>query len=149
MQFFKNMSRFVAWPVVALALIACGPVIETHYDYAPPASQAGMQCLAACQQGQNQCNRDAAEAVQQCRYNEERRVEDEYYEARERYNEDRLLYAAAPEKFSKPTEPTKGYPSYYQCDNQGSQCQANFNMCYRSCGGQVRERQVCVANCEE
>jgi len=149
MQFLGNLSRWAAGVALMFGLAACGPVTETHDDYQPPGSQAGMQCLAQCQQGQNQCTRAASEATQECRYSEERRVEEEYYAARDRYNEDRLLYAAAPEKFSKPTEPSKGYPSYYHCDNLGSQCQGNFNMCYRSCGGQVRERQVCVANCEE
>lgn len=149
MQNARNWGQWAIAALSAIILTACGPVIETHYDYMPPSSQAGMQCVLSCQQAQNQCQRDAAEAVEECRYQEDRRVEDAYAEARERYDRDLLLYAASPEKFSKPAEPTKGYPSYYQCDNRGSQCQPNFNMCYRACGGQVAERQVCVANCEE
>ncbi len=143
-----QMGKWLLAMLSVAALTACGPVIETHYDYLPPANSGGMQCVAGCQEAQNQCNQYAAEATNQCRYDEERRVEREYSEAKERYDRDLLLYAASPEKFSKPTEPTKGYASYYQCDNQASQCAPNFNMCYRACGGQVSERQVCVANCE-
>ncbi|MEQ9519366.1 MAG: hypothetical protein RLN89_07990 [Parvibaculum sp.] len=145
------MHRIGLWLVAILGIVglaACGPVIETKYDYLPPANVGGMQCLSGCQNAQNQCNQYAAESASQCRYDEERRVEEAYHDAKERYDRDLLLYAASPEKFSKPTEPSKGYPSYYQCDNQASQCVPNFNMCYRSCGGQVGERQVCVANCE-
>ncbi|PCJ70419.1 MAG: hypothetical protein COA62_07440 [Rhodobiaceae bacterium] len=143
-----NLRR---WAVVAMSvaiLSACGPVIETHYDYLPPESNLGMRCLAGCQDGLAQCRHTEAVATEECRYREEGRVEDEYELAREKYYRELELYAASPDKFSKPSEVSKGYPSYYRCDNQASQCQPNFNMCYRACGGQVRESQVCVANCD-
>lgn len=149
MRIIRSFGRWIAAATTLAVLSACGPVIETHYDYLPPSQQGGMQCLSQCQQGQNQCQRDAAAAKEECRYREEERIAYEYDEAREKYYHDLELYAAAPEKFSKPTEPTRGYPSYYRCDNQENQCQNSFNMCYRSCGGQVSERQVCVANCDQ
>lgn len=133
---------------VGFLLAACGPVIETHYDYLPPENAGGMQCLAGCQKNQNACQRDEAVAKEECRYREERRVEDAYEEAMEKYYFDLALHAEAPDRFAKPTQPTRGYPSYYRCDNQSSQCQSGYNMCYRSCGGAVSERQVCVANCD-
>lgn len=145
------MYRMRVWLLAmlgAVALAACGPVIETKYDYLPPANSGGMQCVAGCQQAQNQCNQYAAESANQCRYDEERRAEEEYRDARERYDREMLLHVADPNKFAKPSEPSKSYPSYYRCEDTAAQCVPNFNMCYRSCGGQVAERQVCVANCE-
>lgn len=170
MQFFKNMSRFVAWPVAALALAACGPVIETHYDYTPPSQQGGMQCLSQCQKGQNQCTRNATAERSECRYREDQRVSDEnaraqgnyeyeldqyLYEkrraekARQRFFRVNGTYEGAPGLPERPDAPYERTASYYQCEDIGSQCVGQFNMCYSSCGGQVRERQVCVANCEE
>jgi hypothetical protein len=149
MGIVQNLGRWIAAAGIFAILSACGPVIETHYDYLPPSQQGGMQCLSQCQQGQNQCRRSAEEEKAECRYREDERIEYEYDQAREKYYFDLELFAASPEKFAKPTAPTRGNPSYYRCDNQQNQCQANFNMCYRSCGGQVNERQVCVANCEE
>lgn len=149
MVFLGKWGRWMVLGVASALLSACGPVIETHYDFQPPANQAGMQCVTGCQKGQNQCTRHEADARQECRYIEEARVDEAYREAKDRYDRDLLLYAASPEKFSKPTEPGKSYPSYHHCNDQGLQCQADFNMCYRACGGQVQERQVCVANCEE
>ena len=36
----------------------------------------------------------------------------------------------------------------YAACNVSSQCEPQYHSCYRSCGGQINEYQVCVAACE-
>jgi len=143
------MNKIIAAFALFFALSACGPVIETHYDYIPPANSAGMKCVASCQEQQTFCQADNRRFQEKCRRDAERNVEREYERKREKYIADLKLHAREPGKYKEPKEPYRASPSYWQCDNQGSDCQGGYNMCYRSCGGQIGERQVCVQNCEQ
>jgi len=169
MGIVKNLGRWIASGGLVALLSACGPVIETHYDYLPPNQQGGMQCLSQCQQGQNQCRRSAQAEQSDCRYREDLRVRDEnaraqenyeyeidqYYreknradKARQRFYRVNGTYEGAPGLPEEPSKPYERSPSYYQCEDIGSQCIIHFNACYSSCGGRVTERQVCVENCD-
>lgn len=170
MTILRDLGHFVGLLAVGMVLAACGPVIETHYDYTPPSQQGGLQCLSECQRGQNQCNRNADAERSDCRFREDQRVRDENARAQENYEYelDQYLYEkrradkarqrffrvngtyeGAPVLPERPDAPYERTASYYQCEDIGSQCVGQFNTCYSSCGGQVRERQVCVANCDE
>jgi len=165
----QKIVRWVSVIATFAILGACGPVIETHYDYLPPSQPGGMQCLAQCQKGQNQCVRSAQAEQSDCRYREDLRVRDEnaraqenyeyevdqYYrernraeKARERYFRVHGTYEGAPGLPEEPSTPYKRSPSYYQCEDIGSQCIVHFNTCYSACGGSVTSRQVCVENCD-
>jgi hypothetical protein len=134
---------------LALSLAACGPQLETRYDFTPPASKAGMQCVQNCQADQSMCQAHARSAKDQCRAQADRKVEQDYQKARNDYVVALKLHAKDPSKFPEPTEPYKQSPSYYQCDDLGTECQGQYNNCYSSCGGNVVESQVCVANCDQ
>lgn len=143
------MRRFLAIGAVFLGLAGCGPMMETRYEFTPPASKAGMQCVQNCQADQSMCQAHARDAKENCRREADRKAERDYSKAKDDYIVALKLYAADPSKFPKPDEPYKPSPSYYQCDSLGSECTGQYNMCYRSCGGQIQEHQVCVANCDQ
>lgn len=143
------MRRILVAMTLSLGLAACGPVMETRYDFTPPPSKSGMQCVQNCQADQSMCQADARNAKMECRASADRQSEAAYQKAKDDYIVALKLYSKDPAKFPEPTEPYKSTPSYYQCDNLGSECTGQYNMCYRSCGGQIGERQVCVANCDQ
>lgn len=143
------MKKIIAAMGLLIGLAACGPVIETHYDYQPPKSNSGMACISNCQEQQGFCQADAQRYKERCRRDMEREAERQYERARNEYIVKLKLHAKEPEKYKEPKEPYRPSPNYYQCDNQGNDCLGGYHMCYRSCGGQILERQVCVANCDQ
>ncbi len=135
--------------ISALALAACGPVIETHYDFQPPVSEAGMQCIQQCQQGKQFCEQAARDEERQCRREQDRKADRDYKKAMDDYIVALKLRAAEPTIYAEPKEPQRKQPYYYMCRADTSQCQPNFNQCYAACGGKVTSRQVCVSNCDQ
>ncbi|PKP76510.1 MAG: hypothetical protein CVT81_14325 [Alphaproteobacteria bacterium HGW-Alphaproteobacteria-3] len=132
--------------LAAFLLAGCSPIMDTQYDFVPPASDAGMQCVQNCQQQQSSCQRADEDRVMACRQKADREADLAYEKARDKYIGDLKLHAAAPEKFGMPAEPVRS--PYYGACQQSSQCQADYQMCYRSCGGRIDEKQVCVAFCD-
>lgn len=49
-----------------LALSACSPVYEVSYDYKPPTSKQGLQCLTQCDVARKQCDNKCQTAYQSC-----------------------------------------------------------------------------------
>ncbi|MBX3492755.1 MAG: hypothetical protein KF899_07350 [Parvibaculum sp.] len=139
------MNRLAAL-LLPLVLIACGPVMEQRRDFTPPASEAGMQCVQNCQKQQTTCQRDEQQRKDQCRAQADRRADRAYEKARDNYITALKLHAADAAKYPMPVEPTR-QANYAAC-NVSSQCEPQYHSCYRSCGGQINEYQVCVAACE-
>ncbi|BAN69247.1 hypothetical protein [endosymbiont of unidentified scaly snail isolate Monju] len=65
-----------------------------------------------------------------------------------RRERDALVLPDPPER---PAEPTlESLVARYQADcRRDCDCDASFRACYIGCGGEVRSRRVCVANCDE
>ena len=146
------MRRLTLYSMVttfALLLSACGPQIQTHYDYTPPASPQGMQCLSSCQTSTTQCQADVEYRKGQCRADAERDAEFDFLQRKNDYQIAIGRFQVDPVKYPLPEKPQRPYVSTYHCDNVSNTCEAQFRTCYRSCGGQIQERQVCVANCEQ
>lgn len=146
------MRRLTLYSMVttfALLLSACGPQIRTQYDYTPPQSSEGMQCLSSCQATSTQCQADLEFRKDQCRADAEREAEFEFRLRRSEYQVAIGRFQVDPIRYPLPDKPQKPYVSTYHCDNMSNTCESQFRTCYRSCGGQIRETQVCVANCEQ
>ncbi|HEY4344589.1 MAG TPA: hypothetical protein VGN05_09610 [Parvibaculum sp.] len=143
------MCKILGVFAVFLGLAACGPFMETRYDFKPPATKSGMQCVSNCQSDQSQCLEHGRRQKEMCRKDADRQIERDYQKAKDNYIVALKLFAKDPSKFPEPKEPSRGYPSYYQCDQMGSECVPQYQMCYRSCGGEIREYQVCTANCDQ
>lgn len=142
------MRKILSVFAVFLGLAACGPMMETRYDFKPPTSKSGMQCVQNCQADQSQCLEHGRREKETCRKDAERKVDRDYQKAQGEYIAALKYYAKTPGT-PEPKEPERGYPNYYQCDQLGSECVPQYQMCYRSCGGQINEYQVCVANCDQ
>lgn len=142
------MQKLFAVLFVFFGLSACGPMMETRYDFKPPVTKSGMQCVQNCQSDQSSCLERGQHQKAMCRKDVDRRIERDYQKAKDDYIVALKLYAKDPARFSEPVEPRRGYANYGQCDSLGSECVPQYQMCYRSCGGQISEYQVCVANCE-
>lgn len=131
----------------AFVLAGCGPIMETKRDFIPPQSNAGMKCVQTCQQQQGACQKAEAKEKERCRAKAEKRADRAYEKARDAYITALKLHAADAAKYPMPVEPTRSVD--YSACNKSSQCGIQYDSCYRSCGGQINEYQVCVANCEE
>ena len=137
----------VAAILAAFLVAACGPVMETRYDFVPPSTDAGMKCVQNCQSQQTACQKAEQDRIMSCRQKADRDADIAYEKARDKYINDLKLHAAAPDKYGLPSEPSRS-ANYGACQ-QSNQCVADYQMCYRSCGGQIHESQVCVAMCDQ
>src|SRR3990167_339271 len=102
-------------------LSGCGPMYETQYKYIPPASNIGKMCTSQCVQSKSMCQQMCEMRKQSCRRGER---------VRSGKKDDRKFDYLEP-----------------NCDNIACDCTETFNTCYGACGGEVLERQVCVAFC--
>lgn len=137
----------VAAILAAFLVAACGPVMETRYDFVPPSTDAGMKCVQNCQSQQTACQKAEQDRIMSCRQKADRDADIAYEKARDKYINDLKLHAAAPDKYGLPSEPSRS--ANYSACQQSNQCVADYQMCYRSCGGQIHESQVCVAMCDQ
>lgn len=125
---------------LATALAACGPVIETRYNFTPPKSAQGRMMATQCQQTQSLCRQNCRLEKQACTSDARSRAALEY----QRYVAER----------NAKNEPLKRSPesfvSDWQCSNSEceSTCAEDYRMCYINAGGSVTSRQVCTAFCE-
>lgn len=145
----RHLTFYSMVTAFTLLLTACGPQIKTQYDYTPPASSEGMQCLSSCQAASTQCQADLEYRKGQCRADAEREAEFEFRQRQVNYQIAVGRSQVDPVKYPLPDRPQKPYVSTYHCDNMSNTCEAQYRTCYRSCGGRIQERQVCVANCEQ
>lgn len=135
--------------VALFGLSACGgPRYQTVYDYTPPAASEGRMCLNQCLDSKTYCERSGQqvrlEQKKMCLQQESARADAAFHDYLRDMKE-------AGEKIEKDY-----YDFYrkYSCNSYSSQasdpaCEGNYRACYQNCGGQVRARTFCVANCEE
>lgn len=135
------MSRFFSLILSALlmaALVGCGPIYRTDYNYMPPKSSAGKMCISQCLQNKSICEQSCQVSNENCK---------------ERAHEDALLqYATYRADQARNNQPIKksvnDFDTSYRC-NQSCDCAPAFNSCYSACGGQIQTNKVCVAFCDK
>lgn len=135
------MSRIFSLLVITMVvglLTACGPIYETQYAYVPPHSNMGKMCVANCTQGKSMCEQMCQMRKQQCLSDARRDAREDYRE----YKYDRHREGQAVKKDER------DFDRSYRC-NEACNCAPQFNSCYAACGGQVLEKQVCVAFCDK
>jgi hypothetical protein len=133
------------WVRLALAcaffLSACGPIYETVYDYAPPASPEGRICAAQCTPTSSLCREN-------CDLREQRCVS----EARERGARDYERYVRQRQRNDEPIKKSVSDFTYdggcYTSSSCRSDCTISYNQCFTVCGGTVTSRRVCSAFCK-
>jgi hypothetical protein len=127
--------------IALLALGACGPIYETVYDYAPPASAEGRMCAAQCASLGGLCR-------QNCDLREQRCLAD----ARARGARDYEYYVRGQESKKAPIKlSVSDFTNEGECYNSSrckSECTLSYNQCFSACGGSVTSRQICTAFCK-
>lgn len=65
-HFSTAMLRVGLLSGLVLFLSACSPVYEISYDYTPPSSKQGLQCLTQCNAIRKQCDNKCQAEYQRC-----------------------------------------------------------------------------------
>ncbi|MFN4262620.1 MAG: hypothetical protein ACK4IT_03100 [Thioalkalivibrionaceae bacterium] len=132
------MTRWAAiamLTVVALMLAGCGPIYSTEYRYTPPAGEQARFCVAQCMNTRELC-RISAEQRAALRAAECRSEADRTYAQC-------LASAGTDEARSRCRPRTASCSSSVQSER----CDADYRVCYQTCGGKVESQQVCTFNC--
>jgi hypothetical protein len=122
-----------------MSLIAgCGPVYKREYAFVPPKSDMAKMCTAQCVQSKNSCEQMCQMNNESCRM---RARQDAVYEY-ERYKHERKREGKEIKK------DVSDFDRSYSCSSSCN-CEPTYRSCYAACGGQVLQRDVCVAFCDK
>jgi len=166
--------KIALWILAILLLAGCGVRYEVIEDFVPPADSKARSCIAGCEQQRQACEAACDHRFQACRERAEARAHtdlparrrayldrlDIYLRERELWLDEQALHLrlrrergalVLPDPPERPGEPTlEALVARYQADcRRDCDCDATFRACYIGCGGTVRSRRVCVANCDE
>lgn len=132
------MKRLVAVLVLGSLIASCGPIMQTNYQFTPPKSESGRNCIVHCDSSKNTC-----EQLEQMKYELcEQRAEQEYYNC-QRWE------AAADRQSGTKRKWYEGSCYRDSCSSNIEGCAINYRICYQNCGGQVISETICVSNCDE
>ena len=130
---------FMSVTLISVALLsACGPIYKTEYAYTPPASSMGQMCVSQCLQ-----NKSVNEQMCQMR--------NDACRSQARQNAMYQFEAYRNERKSDGKKVRKDLSDFDQSYLCSDSCDSTptFNACYSACGGQVLERQICTAFCNQ
>lgn len=127
---YSNIRRLKpAYPFpgcVGLSLIQAACV---SYQYVPPATEAGLQCVTTCQVAQQNCvaaaNGNAAREAENCEI--------------ERSHTEQLCLVRAKSDMERQSCSITDYPGYCMRSANTWGCSGDFRTCYSACGGHVIE----------
>jgi hypothetical protein len=137
----KLLKRLLLTILLALPVAACGPMYDTTYKYVPPGDRQGRSCVRDCQSDKQECDFRVERVTRQC----EREDEDRAEHAFRQYKRER---AEAKLPLKKTVRDFMRHNCSSRASNKEERCDANFNMCFESCGGDVIEERECVAFCD-
>jgi hypothetical protein len=124
------MLKSVFITVLATLVTACNPVYKTTYDLSPPQDAQSRICITQCQQTRTYC--------EQVGVTEDRACAD-------RNKSERLS-----NKSTKDDD--KWYLDSIGCRNAErakETCENQYVGCFATCGGAVKSRTICTANCDK
>lgn len=134
---FKNFF-ILSVLVLASLLTSCGPMYKTEYSFIPPKSDLSKMCTAQCVQSKNDCEQSCRVDNENCRLRAKQNALFEF----KNYKEDQK------QRGLPITKSVSDFDRSSSCFNS-CHCESTFRECYSACGGEVRERQVCVAFCDK
>ena len=133
-----EMKRYLLLSLLAVILFGCSPVYQTNYTYTPPKSSSGHTCILQCENNKLHC-----EQLEELRYqNCENKAESEYRDC-----EHDKVYGY--DKKGRWSCVEDCYCWRSSCERNAERCDAQYRICYQTCGGKVKAHTVCVANCEQ
>jgi hypothetical protein len=134
----KMFGNIICSLFMLVLLTACGPIYNTEYTFVPPRSNMGKMCIAQCVQSKSMCQQMCDMRNDNCRA-----------QAKMEAHQDYKMYKHERHKEGKEVKKDIGdFDKSYAC-NTNCNCEPQFHSCYSACGGQVLEKQVCVAFCDK
>ncbi|MBI2785372.1 MAG: hypothetical protein HYX60_03305 [Legionella longbeachae] len=134
------LKYFFIFSIMSLVgtLSACGPMYKTEYNFIPPQSDISKMCTAQCVQAQNDCQQNCRVNTQNCIMRAQQSAFFEFNRYKEEQARRGMLINKSLRDFDKSSS----------C-NVSCNCESTYRSCYSACGGEVQERQVCVAFCDK
>lgn len=134
------MVRLFIFVVITLGTLAgcmtTEPIFRTDSTYIAPATTQGNSCIASCQTTEQICRGRVDDHFRASFPACMERANNDYYQCRKYFDQSTCdINRRADERRCDKS------PSY-------SSCTRSFNSCYKNCGGQVIEKQICVKNCD-
>lgn len=129
----KRILTFLLSMSILASITSCGPLYSTDYVLTPPKSQSGINCIGRCEDDQDACEESQNQSKSYCEEDNQRQVDD----CNERIQREK-------NRGPKWTECGR----QITCDYPLSECESAYRLCYKACGGQVREERKCVFNCD-
>lgn len=137
--YMKNINLlFILTLTLITFLTGCAPIYRTQYTFVPPKTDIAKMCTAQCVQGKNTCE-------QMCRMNNENcllRAQQDAEHQFEIYKNDQLRQGKEVKR------DMNSFKHTYSC-RSSCNCEPTYRSCYTSCGGQITQKQVCVAFCDK
>lgn len=144
------MLKIFSFFILFFCLVACGPIYNTKRIYYPPQDTDGKYCINSCAQIRQNCSSNCKNIEQNCEI------------AAKAVDVARSNQCLAKKKhcidhpqaqecvFFKFEDCNIFSTKHNECNSSGcmSECSRNYNECYTNCGGEIKTKTVCVANCK-
>ncbi len=131
MNIFPFFKLVLLPPLTALLLLP-GCSLFNHYEYSPPATHQGKQCVTHCLSDKQRCEFSAQSLYEQCLSGEEQTANQTYLAAMQNY-----YFTKQHNPNSHISQPSKYDYKAKSCFKNDSKCTRYYNQCYELCGGSV------------
>lgn len=135
------MSKIIIRNLIAcffiLLLAGCAAKYEKYYEFKVPASAEGEQCIETCNKTKQNCQNMCTNDTSLCQKNMMLQAKLEYGDY-------------IKEKRTEGSQINRDLNSFYdplQCSKISCDCDRDYRACYRMCGGKVKVKKRCIANC--
>ena len=130
-------------------LAGCGPVYQTTYSYVMPKGKEARQCIRECLSQKQACNLQCDKQKKKCQArNQQSELLSDLVNMKARREEARHYHKHGKHHHRHYSRYPYSSYSRVSCDTECG-CDANYRVCYTSCGGQVIPHTVCVAGCKK
>ncbi|MCK5521664.1 MAG: hypothetical protein KAI83_00895 [Thiomargarita sp.] len=118
--FFRSEHK-MSWLALVMGCflsVGCGPIYDTVDNFIPPATSQGKICANNCESQKMMCEQLADQKKENCELRGEQACKNK-------------------KDCDKP-----------YCSADYSKCERSYKTCYKSCGGKVESKRICVMGCD-
>ena len=135
----KLILKCSVFAIFFMLIAGCGPVYKREYSFVPPKSSVGKMCTAQCVTSKNSCQQMCNLSTENCRL---RARQDAIYQF-EQYKRDRRHDGKDIDKN------LSDFDHGAAACSSSCNCEPAYRECFSACGGEVLQRDVCVAFCDK
>jgi len=132
------IKQFILFCLI-LTLASCSAKYEKYYEFDFSPNKDSKQCIAQCVKTKTRCTSLCTNNDVLCKKNSTLQAQLEYQ-------------SYVKEKTVEGGTINRDLDSYYaplQCSKISCDCEADYRACYQMCGGVVKVKQRCIANCPD